>query len=213
MSATAKRSKPANPMGTYDLLNDAFVFFNKELFAGKLSPCLIILHRHRSAYGYFHASHMAGTDAKTPTHEIALNPRHLRERKPRDTMGTLVHEMVHQLQQEHGKPPKSAYHNKEWAKMMHDVGLHPSTTGKPGGAETGRNCSHFIVTNGPFAVAYAKFEKKTKLELFGDLPEPEKKKNKQSKFKFECNCGQTCWGKEGLSVICAECDEAMELVE
>lgn len=206
-------AKKIDPMATYGMLTDAFAFFNKELFSDKLSPCLIILHRHRSAYGYFCASHMAGSDAKKPVHEIALNPKHIRERKPRDTISTFVHEMVHQWQQEHGKPPKSAYHNKQWAKMMHDVGLHPSTTGKPNGAETGRSVSHYIVTDGPFAVAYAKFEKKNKLELFGDLPDPLKKKNKQSKFKFECgSCDQVCWAKEGASLVCGECEEPMELV-
>ena len=43
------------PMDTYDVLRDAFKRFNKELFEDKLSDCMILLHRHRSAYGYFWA--------------------------------------------------------------------------------------------------------------------------------------------------------------
>lgn len=205
-------AKKSDPMATYELLNNAFEFFNKELFAGKLSPCLIVLQRHRSYYGYFCASRMAGADAKKSVHEIALNPKHIRDRKPRETLSTFVHEMVHQNQQEHGKPPKGVYHNREWAKMMHVVGLHPSTTGKPDGAETGRKCSHYIVAKGPFAVAYEKFEKKNKLELFGDLPEPLKKKNAPSKFKFACaECEQVCWAKEGANLHCGDCETEMEL--
>jgi len=211
----AKATQISTPMATYDVLSDAFAFFNKELFGGKLSNCLIILHRHRSYLGYFHASHMAGKDASAPVHEIALNPQHIRTRKPRETLSTLVHEMVHQRQQEHGKPPKNAYHNKQWAAFMKEVGLYPSDTAKKGGAETGKYVSHYIVEGGPFALAFAKFEKKQKLDLFGDLPAPDKKKVKSSKFKFECagQCGQVCWGKEGLTMTCAECDEPMELAE
>jgi len=207
------------PMDTYQVLSNAFAHFNKELFGGKLSPCLIILHRHRSAYGYFHASHMAATaDEKFPwnkqdaVHEIALNPMHIRTRTAKQTLSTLVHEMVHQLQQEHGKPPKNAYHNRQWAAMMKEAGLQPSDTGKPGGAETGRYVSHYVIEGGPFDAAFDVFEKAYPLSLFGDLPNPIKKKQRSSKFKFECpECQQRAWAKEGASLICGECDIEMEL--
>jgi len=54
------------------------------------------------------------------------------------------------LEQHHFGKPSGAYHNKEWAKMMHAVGLMPSNTGKPGGKQTGQTVSHYIVTGGPF---------------------------------------------------------------
>ena len=220
---TAPVQKPETiapvPMDTYDVLRAAFDFFNRELFFNKLSPCLIILHRHRTAYGYFHASHMAATvDAKFPwnkqdaVHEIALNPMHIRVRKPKETLATLVHEMVHQQQQELGKPPKNVYHNRQWAAMMKEVGLHPSDTGKVGGAETGRYVSHYVIADGPFDMAFDAFEKQQKLSLFGDLPNPIVKKTRTSKFKFYCpDCDQVCWAKEGASLICGECETPMEL--
>ncbi len=115
-------------------------------------------------------------------------------------------------QEEHGKPPKNAYHNKQWAAKMKEVGLHPSDTGAKGGAETGRYVSHYVVEGGPFAVAFDKFEARNKLELFGDLPQPDKKKVKSSKFKFACpDCDAVCWGKEGLEVSCCACESVMEL--
>lgn|SRR5215471_139803 len=213
--------KPADimvPMDTYDVLRDAFDFFNKELFDGKLSDCLIILHRHRTAYGYFHASHMAAVENSMPwekqkaVHEIALNPMHIRVRKPKETLATLVHEMVHQQQQEHGKPPKNVYHNKQWAQMMKDVGLQPSDTGKIGGAETGRYVSHYVIAGGRFDLAFDVFEKQQSLALFGDLPNPAKKKQRTSKFKFECpECEQCAWAKEGAALICGDCEIEMEL--
>lgn len=211
------------PMDTYTVLDDAFNFFNKELFKGTLSHALIILHRHRNAYGYFCADRMAmangqidGTKnpVKNKVHEIALNPQHIRTRKAKDTFSTLVHEMVHQLQQEHGKPPKGAYHNKQWAAMMKEVGLYPSDTAAPGGAETGRYVSHYIVKGGLFDIAFEKFAAKHDLTLFGDLPFAKKEKTKTSKHKFECpECQQCCWGKATGSFICGECEEVMELAE
>jgi len=200
------------PMDTYDVLRAAFNFFNKELFRGELSECLILLHRHRHAFGYFCADRFSQNGSKTTVHEIALNPEHIRERKPRDTFGTLAHEMVHQLQQEHGTPPKNAYHNKEWAAMMKQIGLQPSDTGKPGGAETGRYVSHYVVENGLFDVAYKYFARTNNMSLFGDVAvASKKKKGKTSKFKFVCpECNQNAWAKVTASLICGDCDEKME---
>ena len=165
-----------------------------------------------SAYGYFCADRFAQNGSKTMIHEIALNPSHIRERKPIDTFGTLAHEMVHQLQQEHGTPPKNVYHNKQWAAMMKQVGLYPSDTAKPGGAETGRYVSHYIVKGGPFDVAFGKFQKDYNMSLFGDIVTASKKeKSKTSKFKFVCpECGQNAWAKITAKLVCGDCEEAME---
>ncbi len=190
------------PMETYDVLREAFQFFNRELFNNKLSDCLILLHRHRSAYGYFWAEQFTGK-----VHEIALNPTHIRTRKPRDTFGTLVHEMVHQLQQEHGKPPKGAYHNKQWAGMMKQIGLQPDD-GE--GNETGRKVSHKIIKDGPFCVAFEKLNSRLDLNLLGTMPNVKKEKCKTSKFKFECSCGQNAWAKESAFLICGDCKKQMK---
>jgi predicted SprT family Zn-dependent metalloprotease len=207
MGATAM-----TPMETYDVLREAFRFFNKELFKSKLSESLILLHRHRNAYGYFCADRFAANGSKTTVHEIALNPSHIRERKPKETFSTLVHEMVHQLQQEHGKPPKNAYHNKQWAAMMKEIGLYPSDTAQVGGNETGRYVSHYIVKDGRFEVAFKEFEQKYNLMLFGDIVTASKKeKGKTSKFKFACSkCGQNAWAKITANLLCGDCNELME---
>jgi predicted SprT family Zn-dependent metalloprotease len=200
------------PMETYDVLREAFSFFNTELFNGQLSDSLILLHRHRSAYGYFCADRFAQNGSKGKIHEIALNPQHIRERQPRDTFGTLAHEMVHQLQQEHGTPPKNAYHNRQWAAMMKVIGLHPSDTAEKGGMETGRYVSHYIVKNGRFDRAYTALESRFDLSLFGDIVTASKKpKGKTSKFKFACpECQQNAWAKETARLICGDCDTEMK---
>lgn len=199
------------PMETYDVLREAFTFFNKELFDNKLADSLILLHRHRNAYGYFCADRFAN-GSKTTVHEIALNPSHIRERKPKETFSTLVHEMVHQLQQEHGKPPKNVYHNRQWAAFMKDVGLFPSDTGKPGGHETGRYVSHYVVKKGRFDLAFERFQKKYNMDLFGDVLTASKKgKVKTSKYKFVCpECEQNAWAKQTATLICGECEVPMK---
>jgi predicted SprT family Zn-dependent metalloprotease len=196
------------PMETYDVLRDAFNFFNKELFEGKLSECIILLHRHRSAYGYFWADQFGQNGSKVTVHEIALNPNHIRVRKPKDTFGTLAHEMVHQLQQEHGTPPKGAYHNKQWAAMMKKIGLQPDDGD---GNETGRYVSHKIVKGGEFDLVYEAFASKRDLSLFGGMPNVKKAKGKTSKFKFACpECGQNAWAKVTAKLVCGDCDAEME---
>lgn len=202
------------PMQTYDVLKEAFEYFNAELFQGRLAEPLITLHRHKNAYGYFCAERFAQTGSKLLVHEIALNPQHIRQRRPIETFGTLVHEMVHQEQEQHGTPPKGAYHNKQWAAWMKRVGLHPSDTAEPGGKETGRYVSHYVVKFGRFDTAFEKFQAHRDLSLFGDLPVLKKEKAKTSKFKFECpECGQNAWAKATALLSCGECAVSMDCVD
>ena len=70
-----------------------------------------------------------------------------------EVLSTLVHEMAHLWQHHCGKPGRGRYHNREWAERMKAIGLHPSSTGKEGGQETGDSVGHFIVPGGPFEVA------------------------------------------------------------
>ena len=62
--------------------------------------------------------------------------------------------MVHLWQHHFGKPGRRGYHNKQWAAKMHEVGLIPSRTGKPGGKQTGQAVTHYIDENGRFAKAW-----------------------------------------------------------
>ena len=71
-------------------------------------------------------------------------------------LSTLVHEMAHVWQQTYGKPPRKGYHDRQWAAKMLEVGLQPSTTGEPGGKETGQSMSHYILPGGRYAEAFAK---------------------------------------------------------
>lgn len=137
---------------TYEELQTAFEHFNDALFDGQLPFCLITLQREKKTYGYFSSERFVSRDGET-TDEIAMNPTYFAVCPPEEIMQTLVHEMVHLWQHHYGKPGRRGYHNKEWAQKMEDLGLMPSSTGKPGGAKTGDRMADYIIEGGPFEEA------------------------------------------------------------
>jgi predicted SprT family Zn-dependent metalloprotease len=206
--------KPLSPtQRTYDSLNYAHGFFNDRLFGGGLSPCMITMQRSKKAYGYFAGARFGVRAGKETTDEIALNPSTFAARTETEILSTLVHEMAHQWQQQHGKPSRTGYHNKEWANKMRAVGLVPSSTGQPGGQEVGQKVSHYIAAGGVFAVACADLLASGRVELayierWGD--EATRKKKAASKTKYTCgSCGANAWAKPETHLICGECDEEM----
>lgn len=205
---------------TYGGLNAAYDFFNAELFEGVLPPCLITMQRHRGAYGYFAPERFGARDGSATSDEIALNPAYFAERNTKQILSTLVHEMAHLWQQHFGKPSRGGYHNKEWGRKMHEIGLAPSSTGQPGGKETGQRVSHFIVEAGPFDIAFAKLESQGVGDLLVERWSENEKaakaraKKNQSKTPFVCpECEQKAWAKPTAILICGECDTAMECEE
>jgi predicted SprT family Zn-dependent metalloprotease len=199
---------------TYRNLNKAYEFFNKRLFDGMLPRCLVTLQRRAGSYGYFHNQIFSTRDGHTVTDEIALNPKTFKDVNTEHILATLVHEMVHQRQFRFGNPSK-AYHNKEWAMMMKQVGLHPSATAQPGGKETGQKCSHYIIRGGKFDVACAALLKSgcdiSYVEIGRD--EKEAKRKNETKSKYSCPiCGLNVWGQADITVLCGECDEPVEMV-
>jgi hypothetical protein len=204
-----KAANEAITQAEYKAFEEAYDFFNGELFGGSLPHVLVTLQRHAKVYGYFSPERFVGRRNGNEAHELAMNPDHF-GRSDEEILSTLVHEMAHVWQQTHGRPPRRCYHDREWAAKMREIGLQPSTTGQPGGQETGQSVSHYIVAGGPFTKAYRKLEK-TGFELRwqsrteGDAA---RKGKKASKTKFSCSeCGQNAWGKADSLLICGECYE------
>lgn len=192
-------------------LQEAFDYYNVELFGETLPPCAVIVHRDRRAYGYFWAERWAHRDGGV-AHEIAINPDHLTSRPLVEALGTLVHEMCHLQQQVAGKPSRSGYHNKEWGRFMDAVGLTPSSTGAPGGKRTGQKVSHYIVPGAAFAEATERFVLGGFSIDWGAIPAPPCDKGKSGKrVKYSCPCcDQAAWGKENLAITCAPCGVVMD---
>lgn len=215
----------------YSDLQAAYDYFNRELFDGRLPECLLVLSYHRTAFGYFRSKPFmtreqledyAAVEAETDdpdeleeyrragpgVDEISLNIFYFRERTVPQIMSTLVHEMVHLEQFHFGTPPKRPTHNKEWGSMMKRIGLHPSESGAPGGKETGRRVSHYVIEGGPFERVVGGLP--VTLDWVGLLPNKRKKKAREPKTTYCCpSCEAKVRGVVGLSIQCMECEEQM----
>lgn len=205
--------EPANPttaqFAAYQAMYD---YFNRELFGGQLKPVILNFSRMNKTYGFFAPKRWGNESSKTITHEISLNPSHLALRSAIETVSTLVHEMVHCWQQEHGKPGRGRYHNGQWASKMEASGLMPSTTGMPGGAKVGDRVSHYIMKDGLFEKRFKAMPPAYLLPWSSADLEPEKKPRAASKLKYSClTCEANAWGRPGLNIMCGDCEEQMEV--
>lgn len=199
---------------TYGIYDKAYEYLNKNLFFGELPNVLITLKRMRGNFGSFHRNSFINVETGEKICEISLNPEEFKNRTNKEVLSTLAHEMVHFKQFIMGdSPPKSEYHNIEWATMMKDIGLYPSDTGKPDGKETGRKVSHYIIQDGKFDKIAEEFLKMfTLIEYQGVVEAPKEKKKNLSKFVCP-SCGQFVLGKEQTSVICNNCHEKMATID
>jgi len=69
-----QNSKEAITPAQYRAFQDAYDFFNAELFGGRLPHVLVTLQRHAKALGYFSAERFTSRTEKAAVHELALNP-------------------------------------------------------------------------------------------------------------------------------------------
>jgi ribosomal protein S27AE len=197
----------------YRTFQEAYDFFNVELFGGGLPHVLVTLQRHANAKGYFAPERFTGRVDDAAAHELALNPDQFTGRTDDLILSTLVHEMAHVWQYSHGTPPRRSYHDRQWAAKMREIGLQPTSTGEPGGQETGQSITHYILAGGAYAQAYARL-KAVGFQLHWESAReggPAQAKKKASKTKFTCpQCGQNAWAKPDAVLICGECHEDRE---
>ena len=109
----------------YRAFQEAYDFFNAELFDGSLPHVLVTLQRKANTKGYFGANRFTGRTDATAVHELAMNPDTFIGRTDEEILSTLAHEMAHVWQQTHGKPPTRCYHDRQWAAKMKEIGLQP----------------------------------------------------------------------------------------
>jgi hypothetical protein len=76
--------------------------------------------------------------------------------------------------------------------------------------ETGQHMSHFIISGGPYARAYAKLAA-SGFKLHWESPPGKKAKRKnESKTKFTCpRCRQNAWARTSANLDCGDCGERM----
>jgi len=199
----------------YSLLDEAYKFFNKQLFSNQLPECMIVLHRKKSSRGYFHAERYIQKaelqDKKKKLNyidELALNPDDF-NRPDIAILSTLAHEMAHVWRHRcNEKKSKGGYHDKLWANKMEEIGLMPSTTGQEGGKRTGQKVTHYIIKHGKFETHCLSFLKNRSIKLSSFQLPSTSQDSKKNKVKYSCSCGYNIWGKPGLNVQCNECEES-----
>ncbi len=210
----------------YTTIETIYDYYNKHLFEGKLSGCMLSFTRKKNTAGYFSANSWVKRSSRTAVHEIAINPE-TTDLKDNEFHQTLVHEMVHQWQQEYGTPSRKCYHNKEWAAKMLEVGLMPYNVKEPE-KMTGQTVSDHLIEGGKLYYLILQLEKENFFvplepkryfprsvilndgvgESLEELPAEESEEpNKMGKrFKFTCNCNINLWGKYDLDVTCNICN-------
>lgn len=189
----------------------SFDLFNCHLFDDKLETCFILIHRMKGSSGYFREDGFISTDHESTAHEIALTPETM-NRGDKAIVSTLVHEMVHLWQATHGKdkPLNKAYHNLEWVKMMTKIGLIPTSTGRPGGKQTGTRVTHYVKKGGPFDKVFNEVWKPLGITFKWYANRVEKVKAEKTRSTFKCGCGQSCSAKIGAEIMCGICKESMK---
>src|ERR1039458_3205169 len=209
MKATVTKPTETITQAEYRAFQEAYDFFNRELFGGTLPHVLVTLQRHAKARGYFSPERFRGRIEDAAAHELALNPDAFIARTDEAILSTLAHEMAHVWQQAHGTPPRRSYHDRQWAAKMKEIGLQPSTTGEPGGKETGQSVTHYILPGGPYAKAYAQLKARGLKLHWQSAPEGQQTKaKKESKTKFTfLNGEQNAWAKPDALIICGGCYE------
>lgn len=196
----------------YDALRVAYDAFNADLFGGGLPGCLITLQRHRGAAGYYSHNRFEARKGVARTAEIALNPETFAGRTDRDILSTLVHEMAHLWQAYHGTPGRARYHNREWAEKMRELGLVPSSTGRPGGKETGDRVSHYVLPGGRFAESCRRVLAGGFRLNWQSVP---LRSGGRNKWAYACpGCGAKVWGHAGHAgrLLCVPCGQVLVIV-
>ena len=131
-------------------LQRAFEHFNTELFDGTLPNLAIRLQCKANSAGHYGPNRLTYRVDGSSENELSLNPDCFVDESDEQACQTLVHEMCHHWQKFFGTYPSKGYHDKQWAAKMKAIGLQPSSTGKPGGRETGSKMSDYIIAGGPF---------------------------------------------------------------
>ncbi len=82
-------------------------------------PAIKIDRLTRRCYGHYRP----GRNGFGLCNEVAINERHIGIREYWQTLGTLLHELLHAEQSQSGKPGKNNYHNKAFRKKAESLGL------------------------------------------------------------------------------------------
>ena len=198
----------------YGSLEFAYEFFNTELFGGTLPPVVITLNCKRlSSKGYFIAKNYKERKSRRHSGEIALNPRWFDD-SLEGILANFVHQMMHVWQHQASSASRAGYHNRIWSEQMKNIGLYPSSTGKPGGLEVGQQVGQYVIQKGRFDKACRKLLKAGfDVRWTEALADKKAKRSSTSKspvgrISWRCpSCGLNAWAKPSANLVCGDCNE------
>ena len=226
--------KSTPTLTTYTEWQEAYDFFNRELFEERLPHNIFVLDNNgKRVLGYFAAERFTSDEGEIRD-VIAMNPRYFFVYSIMDIFGVLVHEMCHCWRFRFGKDPKkntNGYHDREWGRKMESLGLIPSNTGKPDGKKVGYQMHHYILAGESFEVACQKLLAENfhiswgdRFVNLGSMSSEEYQKlqdkglvlsttSKRTRWKFQCpGCGDNAWGKAALVLVCGKCKLGFKLL-
>lgn len=203
----------------YSSFEQAFDYYNRHLFSNKLPRCVFTLQKKGQSFGFYVQLNYERQDG-IECDEIALNPTYFRNQTLTYILANLVHNMVHLAQYHFGTAGRGRYHNREWAEWMKKIGLYPSDSGKPGGAETGDRMSHYVITDGAFEIITKTLIASGFAIPWGETPPPitcstqstdtHNASKSGKRVKYTCPiCGLNAWAKHDALISCIQDNSKM----
>lgn len=216
----------------YEAYKAMFDHMNVALFGGSLPDVLLNLSRAGSSktVAFFAPGRWHREDNhETITHEISLNPRHLKAGDARETAQSLVHEMAHLWQHVAGTPPRKGYHDRQWSAKMVEIGLQPVNAKTGQDAMSAPSMCDRVIPGGKFEAAFkalpanallpwACVEAMPVVEIAEPIvvegPDGEPMELEpvvaapKNKIKYSCpGCGANVWGKPSLKLGCVDLEK------
>lgn len=154
-------------------------------------PALLIASLRGGRLGHFHY----GRNGFGLTDEIALDEEHVRHSPPWRVYGTVLHELLHAWQQQHGTPGRRNYHNRQFRQKARTLGL---IINHRGFTEYAAGESAFINILTKYGVSLAGFSATPSTTV----------SRPGSKLKlYQCPCGvKVRIGRSRFNAKCLDCD-------
>lgn len=181
---------PRHTVESADQWQRAFEWFNRHLFDGDLPEVLIQWdHQKKKGLpafdGIFQPKRWGESRGVAELHYIGIDPVVHYTKKDKDTLRTLVHEMVHLWVEAIGKGKIKPYHCKRWSAKMVELGLRPIILNSKGiptpDKETGRYATDELIKGGLFDRAADELISQDFRLTYTRIPDPVKEKKPKEK--------------------------------
>ncbi|MGE0279587.1 MAG: hypothetical protein AB7P20_03090 [Rhizobiaceae bacterium] len=215
----------------YGQLQQIGAVFNERHFGGMLPNVMFTFTRQAHVAGYFCADAFRDRGGAV-AHEIALNLSCCDPDDDRAAFRTIAHEFTHLWRHLFGRRNRKGgfgapgYHDFVWAEKMIEIGLMPSSTGRPGGKRTGFRMSDYLIECGPLdltcrelAISGFKLNWGDGLTGFSAAPAPDETdgeeddrrksgaRRRPSRRRFECaGCEMLAWARPAAALGCLTCN-------